>query len=137
MTASGFTAVGARKHKSRITNGSKLLPTVHPQSVWGRILRDTLDALTAHLGGASNVSEPRRLASRRASALEAELIHLENKFGTIRTAGGEPAPADLALYCTLANAQKRALELVGLDRVPRPIESIVELMAAEANRDAA
>jgi hypothetical protein len=36
-----------RSHRSRVTNGSKLLPSVHPQSVWARLYRDTLDSMTA------------------------------------------------------------------------------------------
>jgi len=41
-----------RRHRSRITRGSKLLPHVHEQSVWARIMRDRLDGVLAHCGGA-------------------------------------------------------------------------------------
>jgi hypothetical protein len=44
------------------------------QSVWARLMRDTRDALTAHLGGSDYISETQSLAGRRTSALEAELI---------------------------------------------------------------
>ena len=38
-------------HRARVTNGSKILPTVSGNSVWARLLRDTRDAMVAHLGG--------------------------------------------------------------------------------------
>jgi hypothetical protein len=37
-------------HRARVTNGSKILPTVSGNSVWARLLRDTRDAMVAHLG---------------------------------------------------------------------------------------
>jgi hypothetical protein len=99
-------------------------------------MSDVIDALAAHCGGEGNLTEPQRLIARRAAALEAELVHLESKFGTLRAAGEEPDAADLDLYGRLANGQRRHLEAIGLRRVPREVEGIVELMAREAEKNA-
>jgi len=75
------------KTRSRVTNGKKLLPTGHSQSVWARLMSDTRDAMVAHLGGSDAVSETQALAVRRIAAFEAELIFLEDRFAH-DTAGG-------------------------------------------------
>jgi len=121
MTASCAASVGVRKHRSRITNGSKLLPSVHEQSVWARIMRDTLDAVVAHCGGVDNVSELKRMQARRVAALEAELIHIEDRIATAHAAGDEPDVATLDLYGRLANGQRRHCEALGWERTPRDV----------------
>ena len=78
--------------KSRITNGKTLLPTASSCSVWARLTKNTLHNLVAHCGGADMVSETQRLAARRVSVLEAELVYLEDKFAATREQGGEPDP---------------------------------------------
>ena len=45
------------RHRSRITNRNKLLPSISGTSVWARIVRDTMDAMIVHLGGEDQVSE--------------------------------------------------------------------------------
>lgn len=107
--------------RTRLTNGRDLLPTVDGRSIWARIMRDTITSMHNHLGGEENVSEPQRMLSRRVAALEAELIHLEDGFARARSAGGAPDIADLDLYSRMASAQRRHLEAIGLQRVPRDI----------------
>src|SRR5262249_16590832 len=97
----------ALRHRSRVSNGSQILPTAHSQSVWARLLRDTRDLMVAHLGGEDMISETQRLAVRRVGSFEAELIFLEDKFAKARHAGSEPDRDDLLLYNTLANGQRR------------------------------
>lgn len=109
------------KARSRVTNGVGLLPSVDGRSSWARIMRDTLSAMLTHLGGADLASEPQRMLARRVAALEAELIHLEDKFARARAEGREPNAADLDLYSRIASAQRRHLEAIGLQRVPRDI----------------
>ena len=120
MTVSSA-SIHRSKGRSRLTNSAGLLPTVDGRSVWARIMRDTLASMLAHLGGEDYASEPQRMLSRRVAALEAELIHLEDKFACARIEGGEPDPADLDLYSRMASAQRRHLEAIGLQRVPRDI----------------
>jgi hypothetical protein len=109
------------KHRSRITNGSELLPGIDGRSAWARLLRDQIEALTAHLGGADRMSEPERMTARRAAALEAELVFLEAKIAELRTAGLEPPERLVDLYARLANGQRRHLEALGFDRRQRDV----------------
>jgi len=118
--------------RSRIGNGKELLPSVDGRSVWARLLRDTMDAMARHLGGIDQVSEVQRLSIRRVAALEAELIHLEGKFARARQAGGEPDAADLDLYARLGNAQRRHLEPLGWQSVPRDVTNLGDLLAQDA-----
>lgn len=118
-----------KARRSSITNGSRLLPTASGCSVWARIMNDTLGALMAHLGGADMVSETQKLASRRVSFLEAELIYLENEIATIRQEGGEPDPNKLDLYGRLADRQRRLSDPLGWRRTPRDLgPSLGDLM---------
>ena len=107
--------------RSRVTNGSKLLPTVPGSSVWARLLRDNLDAVIVHLGGWDVVSEPQRMAARRVAVFETELVHLEDKIGQERLAGREPDERVLELYTRLANSQRRFCEALGWQRMPKDI----------------
>jgi hypothetical protein len=115
--------------RSRIGNGSVLLPSVDGRSTWARLFRDTYSALAVHCGGLDRLSETKRLATRRVSTLEAELVHLEDKFATVRAAGGEPDPAMLDLYGRLADRQRRLAEPLGWERVAKPVESLQEYLA--------
>jgi hypothetical protein len=110
-----------KKHRSRVTNGKRLLPSVDSRSVWGRLLRDSYTAMINHCGGPDIISEPRRMASRRVAVLETELCFLEDKMARIRGEGGEPDANLLDLYARLAGQQKRQNELVGYDRVAKDI----------------
>ena len=62
------------RHRSRITNRNKLLPSISGTSVWARLMRDTMDAMIVHLGGEDQVSETQRTACRRIAVLETELV---------------------------------------------------------------
>jgi hypothetical protein len=115
----GGVSIGQRKHRSRITNRSALLPSVHPQSVWGRLMRDTLDGMVEHLGG--DVTEPQRMTCRRIAVLETEMIYQEDRMGTLRAEGSEPPPELLDLYSRLSNTQRRHIEALGWSRMPRDL----------------
>jgi hypothetical protein len=110
---SGTKAEPKPTFRSRVTAGLTLLPSVDGRSHWARIMRDTYLAMLSHAGGADYVSETKRLMARRVAACEAELIHLEDKFATIRTEGGEPKISDLDVYGRLAGQQRRCLEALG------------------------
>jgi len=77
--------------------------------------------MIVHLGGEDHVTEPQRMACRRIAVLETEMIHLEDKIGTLRAKGREPDAALLDLYARLGNAQRRHLEVLGWQRVPRDV----------------
>jgi hypothetical protein len=133
----GAMPLGQRRMRSRITNGTRLLPSVHPQSVWGRIMKDTVDGLVSHLGGPDNVSETQRMACRRIAVLEVEMVFQEDRIGQLRCEGREPAPELLDLYCRLGNAQRRFCEALGWQRVPRDATpDIDQYIRAAAKTDA-
>jgi len=113
-------------NRSRITNGQSLLPSVDLRSVWGRLLRDTYQAMVSHCGGPDYISEPRRMASRRSAVLETELVFLEDRMARLRQEGKEPDPTLLDLYARLAGQQKRQNEAVGYDRQQRDITPSIE-----------
>jgi hypothetical protein len=115
------TGRSARFSRSRITNGSDLLPTIDGRSAWARMFRDTCEALTAHVGGADRVSEPERMTIRRAAALECELVRLEIAFAEARAAGRAPEAADVDLYSRITNTQRRVLETLGMEKKPRDV----------------
>ncbi len=115
------TASARSPQRSRITNGTGLLPTVDARSAWARLFRDLCDTLADHLGGQDRMSEPERMTVRRAAALEAELVHLEAGFAEARAEGRAPDAANLDLYSRITNTQRRVLESLGMNRRPRDV----------------
>jgi hypothetical protein len=98
-------------------------------------MKDVYDAMLAHCGGADYATEPMRLQARRIAALEAELIHIEDRIARARAAGEDPNPADLDLYGRLANGQRRHCEALGWERVPRDITpTITQYLATAGER---
>jgi hypothetical protein len=87
----------ARRHKhgrSRITNGTALLPDVDGRSPWVRRVKDIIAAHLSDLGGEDNTSAAERSIVRRAATLTVELERLEGKFAL----AGEADRLDLDLY---------------------------------------
>jgi len=108
----------AAAQRSRITNGSALLPGVDGRSAWVRRARDLIREHLADLGGFDNVSAAERSIIRRASVLTVELERLEAKFAL----AGEASVQDLDCYQRGANTLRRLLGAVGLQRRAREIE---------------
>jgi hypothetical protein len=94
-----------------------------------------MDAVVEHCGGPSYVSELKRMQARRIAALEAELIHIEDRIATAHAAGEEPDVRDLDLYGRLANGQRRHCEALGWERTARDVtpslQTIIEQHAAK------
>ena len=111
----------SRFASSRVTNGTSLLPTVDGRTPWARLMRDTYQAVIAHCGGDDAISELERMIARRISALEAELVHWEDKMAAIRAAGGEPDVMSMDLYSRLSNTHRRHCEAIGWQRRPRDV----------------
>lgn len=108
------------RNQSRVTNGKTLLPGVRKDSVFGRIMADTLVNLISHCGGAENLSATQQLSCRRIAFLEADLVFLESAIAECRNKGETPTE-QLDLYCRLTNAQRRSCETVGWQRTPRDL----------------
>jgi hypothetical protein len=105
------------RQKSRVSNGSALLPGVDGRSPWVRRCKDVIASHLSDLGGAENTSAAERSIIRRAAVLTTELEVLEVRFATM----GEADPADLEIYQRCANSLRRLLEAIGLHRRPRDI----------------
>ena len=129
-----WAAVGGHKspHKtdgrgrSRITNGKAFVPGVDGRSTWVRRARDVQAQLVQDRGGAGVVSAAEALIMRRAAILEAELERFEGIFA----AAGEADAAQLNLYQTCANTQRRLLEAIGLERRARDVTPSLQQYAA-------
>jgi hypothetical protein len=111
--------VGRQKdpQKSRITNGSALLPGVDGRSPWVRRAKDIIAAHLSDLGGEDNTSAAERSIVRRAAVLTTELERLEAKFAV----AGEATADDLDVYQRMTNTLRRSLEAVGLERRAKDI----------------
>src|SRR5450755_3207620 len=92
--------------RSRISNGSAILPGVDGRSTWVRRLRDLIGLHLSDLGGDGEVSEAERSIVRRAATLTVELERLEAVFAV----AGEAKPEQLDLYQRTANSLRRLLE---------------------------
>ena len=110
-------------HRSRVTNGSALLPGVDGRSVWARRLRDVSDAIIGDLGGSDMLSEAQRSIVRRAATLTVELERMERNFAL-----GYAKAEDIDLYQRAANTLKRLLMAVGLKRRARPVSGLPRLL---------
>jgi hypothetical protein len=105
------------RQRSRVTNGTALLPGVDGRSAWMRRCKDIIAAHVSDLGGEDNISAAERSIVRRASVMTVELERLEAKFA----AAGEASERDLDLYIRASGHLRRLLETIGLKRRARDI----------------
>ena len=119
---------GAKLHgRSRITNGSTLLPTIDGRSLWARRFRDLISLHESDIAPDGAISTAKKSIIRRAATLSIELEHLEMRF-----ASSEASAADLLLYSRLANTLRRLLESVGIERQMHDVTpSIDEYLASQ------
>jgi hypothetical protein len=103
--------------RSRITNGSALLPGVDGRSAWIRRCKDVIESHLSDLGGEDNTSAAERSIVRRASVMTVELERMEAVFAV----AGEAQPDQLDLYQRTANSLRRLLEAIGLQRRTRDV----------------
>jgi hypothetical protein len=118
------------RQRSRITNGA-LLRGVDGRSPWVRRCKDVIAAHLSDLGGAENTSAAERSIIRRAAVLTTELEVLEVRFAK----AGEADPADLEIYQRCSNSLRRLLEAVGLQRRPRDVTSLGELIRGDQDTE--
>ena len=108
------------RQRSRVTNGSALLPGVDGRSAWVRRCKDILEAHLSDLGGEDNTSAAERSLIRRAAVLTTELERLEVKFAS----AGEASAEELDIYARIAANLRRLLESVGLRRRAKNISGL-------------
>jgi hypothetical protein len=106
--------------RSRITNGTRLLPFVDGRSIWARRLRDLINLHVNDYGGSDNISEAERSLIRRAAALTTELELMEVRFAA---QGGADAD-QLTVYGRAANTFRRLLQAIGLDRRAKQVKPV-------------
>lgn len=111
------------RQRSRITNGSALLPGIDGRSAWVRRCKDIIAAHLSDLGGEDNTSTAERSIVRRAAVLTTELERLEAKFANAGAADAE----QLDQYARVANSLRRLLEAVGLQRRPKEVAALPTL----------
>jgi hypothetical protein len=86
-----------------------------------RETRKLIDEIERDLGGADRLSTGERQLVQRAGVLGAVLTDMEGRW-----VAGEPI--DVTGYCTVANAQRRILETVGLQRRSRDVTGLGEIL---------
>lgn len=109
------THIAARKptHRSRVSNGNKLLPLADGRSMTARRFRDLYEDIGADLGGVDRLSEGQRQLCRRAAMLSAECEKLE-----AQSARGE-VEFDLEIYGIMCDRLGRLFGRLGLEREAR------------------
>jgi hypothetical protein len=101
--------------RSRVGNGAALfLEGTDGRSAAARRFRDVLAEIASDLGGIENLSEAQRQLARRCALLSVECEKME-----ARAVAGEPI--DLDLFGQLVDRLGRALQRIGLRRVPRDV----------------
>ena len=120
------------RQRSRVSNGSVLLPGVDGRSPWVRRCKDILAAHLSDLGGLDNCSAAEHSIIRRAAVLTTELEVLEVRFAK----AGEADADDLETYQRCANSLRRLLEAIGLQRRPRDVSLTLDQIQTEHNVDA-
>jgi hypothetical protein len=114
--------------RSRITNGSALLPGIDGRSPWVRRCKDLINEfLGEQLAGADNCSPAERAIVRRTAVLITELEILEAKFATNNEASSE----QLLLYGRTANTLRRLLLSLGLQRRQRDLNPTLDSLLHE------
>lgn len=119
-------------HRSRITNGSELLPGVDGRSIWARRVRDLIELHVRDLGGDSEVSAAELSLVRRAAVLTTELERMEAKFAD----AGASTITDLDAYQRASGNLRRILESLGLKRRPRNVTPSLQQYLAGKGRAA-
>jgi hypothetical protein len=126
--------VQPRKMRSRLTNGSKLLPGIDGRSPWVRRCRDIIAELISDRGGADNCSAAERSIIRRAAVLTTELERMEAQFA----AAGEASAEALDIYARVAANLRRMLETIGIERRSKDVTpNLDEYLALKARTRAA
>lgn len=125
--------VQPRKGRSRITNGSVLIPDVPQTSPWVRRCRDLIAAHTSDLGGKDQCSQAELSIIRRCATLTTALEQMEVEFAR----AGAADASNLDAYQRASSSLRRLLETIGLQRRTRDVTpTLVDLLAADHARQA-
>jgi hypothetical protein len=125
--ASAATPPRKPEARSRVTNGSDILPGIDGRSLIARRYRDICAALAADQGGAADMSEARGQLIRRFAALAVQCEAME-----ARLANG--AAIDIAEYATLTSTLVRVAARIGINRIPRDVTPTLAQYLASKER---
>jgi hypothetical protein len=106
--------------RSRLANGTKLLPMTDGRSAIARRFKDLVQDISSDLGGVEHLSEGQRQLIRRAAMLSAECERLE-----AMSARGE-AGFDIDVYGMLCDRLGRLFGRIGLERIAKTVMSPME-----------
>jgi hypothetical protein len=128
--------------RSRVTNGSKLLPLADGRSVTARRFRDVFEDICSDLGGFDFLSEGQKQLARRAAMLSSEAERLEALAARDERPTRDNWKEDLAnkfdvvTYGIICDRPGRLFDRLGLARRSRPIDAPLTLSAiANPHRD--
>ena len=111
------------KQRSRMTNGTALLPDIDGRSAIARRLKDITSAIVADQGGAEQCSESRLQLVRRFAAAAVIAEQMES-----RLANGEQI--DIEEYALLCSTLTRLAQRIGIDRRAKDVTpSLSEYLA--------
>ena len=128
-------AISRRNGRSRITNGTALLPGhIDGRSPWHRRCKDLIALHISDLGGEENTSAAKKSLVRRVAVLSTELEMLEGKFAQ----AGQATSADLDLYIRGSGNLRRLLQTLGLERISKDVTpTLGQLLAEDQQRNGA
>jgi hypothetical protein len=112
-----------RAHRSSVSNGSRLfaIAGLDGRTQTARRFRDLVEFVTADLGGADLLSEGQRQLVRRASALAIMCEAIEADLA-------RDLPFDINNYLAATNTFRRAIETLGLKRVPKDATTLSDYL---------
>ena len=120
----------ARRAKSRVSNGTEILPGVDGRSLVARRYRDITSAVIADQGGLARMSEARQQLIRRFAAAAVIAEQIEAKL-----ANGEAV--NIQEHALLSSTLTRLATRIGIDRRMRNITpSLQEYLAMKDQEDA-
>jgi hypothetical protein len=111
-------------NRSRVANGSKLLPLTDGRSATARRFKDLIDDISADLGGADRLSEGQRQLVRRAAMLSAECERQE----ALSVRGD--AEFDCEAYGVMCDRLGRLFGRLGLERIAKTIMTPMQRLEA-------
>jgi hypothetical protein len=115
------------KQRSRLSNGTKLLPHLDGRSATARRYRDITGAILTDQGGADQCSESRLQLVRRFAAAAVLAEQME-----ARLAKGEEI--NIAEHGLLCSTLVRIAQRIGINRVPKIVPSLHDYLEAASER---
>jgi hypothetical protein len=117
------------KQRSRLSNGTKLLPDLDGRSAMARRFKDITSAVLTDQGGADQCSESRLQLVRRFAAAAVLAERME-----ARLANGEEI--NIAGHGLLCSTLVRIAQRIGINRVPRDVSLTLADILRENEGDA-